>query len=53
MSEECDDDEEEFEDMMEWLEKLYDDDRAKKPIKRQLLFLFMTNKALLLGKDMD
>lgn len=48
---ECDKDEDEFENIMEWLESIYEDNKIRKPIKRQLLILFMNNKALLLGKD--
>jgi hypothetical protein len=51
--EECDDDENEYEDIVSWLESIYEDNKVRKPIRRQLLILFMNNKALLLGKDVD
>ena len=51
--EECDDDENEYEDIVSWLESIYEDNKIRKPIRRQLLILFMNNKALLLGKDVD
>jgi hypothetical protein len=37
----------------EWLESVYDDDKIRKPMKKQLLLLFLNNKTLLLGKDYD
>ena len=49
---ECDDDDE-YDDIMKWLESIYDDNKLRKPIKKQLLILFMNNKALLLGKDIE
>lgn len=48
--EECDD-HDEYDDVMKWLESIYEDNKIRKPIKRQLLILFLNNKALLLGKD--
>jgi hypothetical protein len=45
------DDEFEYDDINDWLEKLYDDDRYQKPIKRQLIMLLLSNQMLLLGKD--
>lgn len=48
-------DEDEFEDVVEWLESLYDDKKARKPIKKKLILMFMNNnrvtKTLLLGKE--
>lgn len=41
----------EIEDTMQWLEDIYEDNKLRKPIKRQLLLLFLNNKALLLGRD--
>lgn len=41
-------DKDEYDDVMMWLEKIYDDKRIRKPIKKQLLLLFMNNKAMLL-----
>jgi hypothetical protein len=49
---ECDDSDE-YEDIMNWLESIYEDNKMRKPIKRQLLILFLNNKALLLGKDIS
>lgn len=44
-------DEEEYDDVNEWLENLYDDKKIRRPVKRQLLLLFMNNKTMLLEKD--
>jgi hypothetical protein len=44
-------DEGEFEDVQSWLEKVYEDNRTRKPIKKQLLLLFLNNKTMLLGKE--
>lgn len=41
----------EYGDIMEWLESIYDDHKVQKPLKRQLLILFMNNKAFALGKE--
>jgi hypothetical protein len=49
---ECDDDDE-YDDIMKWLESIYDDNKLRKPIKKQLLILFLNNKALLLGRDLE
>jgi hypothetical protein len=43
-------DEEEYDDVMEWLERIYEDKKVRKPIKKQLLLLFMNNKTMLLEK---
>jgi hypothetical protein len=43
--------EQEFNEIVEWLEKVYDDKKEQKPIKRELLLLFLNNKPVLLGKD--
>lgn len=50
IKDECDDDEE-YKNIQQWLESIYEDNKIRKPIKKQLLILFMNNKALLLGKD--
>lgn len=47
---ECDDEEEYFE-IREWFETIFDDHHKQKPLKKQLMILFMNNKMLLLGKD--
>lgn len=50
MIENNDIDEEEYDDITEWLETLYEDKKTRKPVKRQLLLLFINNKTLLLEK---
>lgn len=42
---------EDYEDFGEWLESIYDDQKIRKPMKKQLLLLFLNNKTLLLSKD--
>lgn len=44
-------DEGEYEDVMSWLEQIYEDKKTRKPIKKQLLLLFINNKTMLLAKD--
>jgi hypothetical protein len=44
-------DEDEYDDINEWLENLYEDKKTRKPVKRQLLLLFINNKTLLLEKS--
>lgn len=48
---ECDDDEDEYDSLMSWLEDVYDDKKVRKPIKRQLLILFMNRKTMLLERE--
>lgn len=43
--------EQEVNEIVEWLENVYDDKREQKPIKRELLLLFLNNKPILLGRD--
>lgn len=43
--------EDEFNDIADWLEKVYEDKREQKPIKRELLLLFLNNRPVLLGRD--
>lgn len=50
MIENNDIDEDEYDDINEWLENLYEDKKTRKPVKRQLLLLFINNKTLLLEK---
>lgn len=50
---ECDDDDDEYDSLMEWLENVYDDKKLRKPIKRQLLILFMNRRTMLLEKEVD
>jgi len=45
------DDEAEYHSIREWFESLYENHTEQKPIKRKLLLLFLSNQALLLGKD--
>jgi hypothetical protein len=51
--EECDDDLGEYDDVLNWLESIYENSKVRQPIKRQLLILFLNNKAMLLGKDIN
>lgn len=46
-------DEDEYENVLGWLEKIYEDKKTRRPIKKQLLILFMNNKTMLLGKEED
>lgn len=48
---ELDGDRGEYEDIKEWFEEIYENDHKQKPLKKKLLLLFMTNRTLLLGKD--
>lgn len=50
MIENNDIDEDDFDDINKWLENLYEDKKKRKPVKRQLLLLFINNKTLLLEK---
>lgn len=50
---ECEDGEDEYHEMREWLEDLYSNTKMRKPLKRKLLILFMNNKALFLEKGID
>lgn len=48
--EEEDVDDEEFREINKWLEKIYDDQKAQKPLKRDLIIRFINNQAILLGR---
>lgn len=48
---ELDEDECEYHDIRNWLEDVYASNKEQKPIKRKLLLIFVSNQALLLGKD--
>jgi hypothetical protein len=50
---ECEDGEDEYHGMREWLEDLYSNSKLRKPLKRKLLILFMNNKALFLEKGIE
>jgi hypothetical protein len=50
---ECEDGEDEYHGMREWLEDLYSNTKLRKPLKRKLLILFMNNKALFLEKGIE
>jgi hypothetical protein len=50
---ECDDDDDEYDSLMNWLENVYDDKKVRKPIKRQLLILFMNKRTMLLEKEIE
>lgn len=53
IKDELDDNENEYYNIVDWLEHIYDNDNAQRPIKQKLLLLFLSNRALLLGKDSD
>jgi len=40
----------EFNEVVDWLEKIYEDKREQKPIKRELLLLFLNNQPVLLER---
>lgn len=40
-----------FREILEWLDKVYDDAKQQKPIKRELLLLILNKKPMLLGRD--
>ena len=44
-------DESEYHDVLNWLENIYEDKQARKPIKKKLLLLFLNNQTMLLGKE--
>lgn len=44
-------DEDDYEEVVQWLESIYEDRQAQKPLKRDLIILFMNNQAMLLGRD--
>lgn len=45
------DSENEYYQLKQWLEEVYDSKREQKPIKRKLLLLLLSNQTILLGKD--
>ena len=53
LEEELNGDKSEFEEIKGWLEDIYSNDKQQKPLKRRILLLFLSNKTLLLGKDVD
>lgn len=53
IEEELDFNEDEYHSIRDWLEGMYNDRKEQKPIKRQLLLLFLNNQALILGKDVE
>lgn len=44
-------DEQEYYDIRNWLEDIYDNNKERKPIQRKMMLLLLSNQALLLGKD--
>jgi hypothetical protein len=46
-------DEVDYDEIVQWLETIYEDRKVQKPIKRDLIILFMNNQAMLLGRDRD
>jgi hypothetical protein len=51
IDEELDKNEDEYYNIRDWLENVYDNQVEQKPIKRRLLLLLLNNQALLLGKE--
>lgn len=49
--EEEDLEEDDYNNVLRWLEEVYEDERQQKPIKKDLLVLFLNNRPILLGKD--
>jgi hypothetical protein len=43
--------EDDYNNVLRWLEDVYEDERQQKPIKKDLLVLFLNNRPILLGKD--
>jgi hypothetical protein len=48
---ECEDGQDEYNELRDWLENLYHDNKIRKPLKRKLLILFVNNKTLILEKE--
>lgn len=46
-------DEDDYEEITKWLETIYEDKKVQKPIKRDLIILFMNNQTMLLGRDRE
>lgn len=44
-------DDDEFADVVRWLETIYDDKKAQQPIKRELLLIIMNNTPYIVAKD--
>jgi hypothetical protein len=44
-------DADDYEEVVDWLETIYEDRKAQKPLKKDLIILFMNNQAMLLGRD--
>ena len=43
--------ESDYDDVLRWLEDVYEDEKQQRPIKKDLLVLFLNNRPILLGKD--
>lgn len=43
-------DEEDFHEVCEWMERVYDDQKAQKPLKRDLIIRFLNNQAIVLAR---
>lgn len=44
-------DEADYQEVVEWLETIYNDSKAQKPLKRDLIILFLNNQAMLLERN--
>ena len=49
----CDDGEDEYQELRDWLEDLYSNSNLRKPLKKRLLILFLNNKTVLLEKEVE
>lgn len=46
-------DEDAYNEIVRWLETIYEDRKEQKPIKRDLIILFINNQTMLLGRDRE
>lgn len=46
-------DENDFNEITGWLENIYEDQKFQKPVKRDLIILFINNQTMLLGREHD
>lgn len=44
-------DEEDYNEIIRWLETIYEDKKIQKPVKKDLIILFVNNQTMLLGRD--
>jgi hypothetical protein len=46
-------DEDDYDEIIRWLETIYEDRKIQKPVKRDLIILFINNQTMLLGRDRE